>query len=109
MAERRCLPNRRASISFDFKSNSLRYACTFSKFADDGRVGEVFISNHKTNSHADVGARDAAIACSFALQFGADIETVRKALCRDSQGRASGPLGVALDLIAAEGDGKRRS
>jgi hypothetical protein len=38
--------------------------------------------------------------CSIALQFGADIETIRKALCRDSLGKANGPLGVALDLIA---------
>jgi hypothetical protein len=36
------------------------------------------------------------------LQYGADIETIRRALCRDSLGRASGPLGAALDLIAAE-------
>jgi hypothetical protein len=26
-------------------------------------------------------------------------ETIRRALCRDSQGRASGPLGAALDII----------
>lgn len=45
-------------------------------------------------------ARDAAICCSIALQFGADKETTRKALCRDSHGRPTGPLGVALDLIA---------
>jgi hypothetical protein len=49
-----------------------------------------------------VSARDAAIACSIAIQSGADIDTIRKALCRDSQGRPSGPLGMALDIIAAE-------
>jgi hypothetical protein len=27
-------------------------------------------------------------------------ETIRNALCRDAQGRASGPLGAALDLLA---------
>ena len=54
------------------------------------------------NSTADVNARDAAIACSLALQFGADVETIRKALCRDSHGRASGPLGAALDIIARD-------
>jgi hypothetical protein len=40
------------------------------------------------------------IAFSFAVQHGADIETIRRALCRDSQGRASGPLAAALDRIA---------
>ena len=35
---------------------------------------------------------------AIALQFGADIQTIRKALCRDGSGNASGPLGAALDL-----------
>ena len=70
---------------------------TVSRFAD-GRLGEIFLTNHNAGSAADTAARDAAIACSIALQFGADMETIRKALCRDSRGNASGPLGVALDV-----------
>jgi Holliday junction resolvase RusA-like endonuclease len=35
-----------------------------------------------------VNAGDAAIATSIAIQFGADIETIRYALCRDSNGPA---------------------
>ena len=54
----------------------------------------------------DVNARDAAIVCNIALQFGAPAEVIRKALCRDSQGRANGSLGVALNLIADEGGGR---
>jgi hypothetical protein len=46
-----------------------------------------------------MNARDSAIVCSIALQCGADLETISKALCRDSHGRASGPLGTALDLL----------
>jgi AAA domain len=34
------------------------------------------------------------------VQHGADLETIRRALCGDGQGRASGLLGVALDAIA---------
>jgi ribonucleoside-diphosphate reductase alpha chain len=64
----------------------------------DGRVAEIFLSNHKAGSAADVDARDAAIAASIALQFGADLQTIRKALCRDPRGKASG----ALDLIAGD-------
>jgi hypothetical protein len=30
------------------------------------------------------------------------VEVIRKALLRDSEGRASSPLGTALDAIAAE-------
>jgi hypothetical protein len=96
------LPHRRESITFEFECAGLRYACTFSRYRD-GRLGEVFISNHKTNSGADVAARDSAIACSIALQHGADPEAIRLALCRDSLGRPSGPLAAALDVITAEG------
>ena len=101
---RRRLPNRRASISFGLEVNGLAYTATYSRFAD-GRPAEIFLQNHRTNSGADVNARDAAIAASFALQHGANVEDIRKALCRDNQGRASGPLGVALDILAGENGG----
>ena len=55
-----------------------------------------------TNSAADTSARDSAIAFSFAVQHGADAEAIRRALSRDAQGRALGPLGVALDIIAGQ-------
>jgi hypothetical protein len=51
---------------------------------------------------ADVSARDAAIVFSFAAQHGADLDALRKAISRDAQGRPSGPLGAALDRLAAE-------
>jgi hypothetical protein len=101
MPVRQCLPNRRAATTFEFEVAGLRYTCTVGKFPDN-KVGELFVGNHKSNSAADVNARDAAIVCSIALQFGADIETIRRALCRDSHGRASGPLGAALDIIAGD-------
>ena len=96
------LPNRRRSETFAFEVAGLRYTATYSRFPD-GRIGELFLSNHKTNSQADTNARDAAIVFSIALQFGADPEAIRKALCRDSQGRPSGPLAAALDLIVGGG------
>jgi hypothetical protein len=93
------LPDRRVNETFSLRSEGLSYTATVSRFAD-GRVGEIFLSNHKSGSAADVNARDAAIACSIALQHGADVDVIRKALCRDARGKASGPLGVALDLLA---------
>jgi hypothetical protein len=98
VSERQRLPNRRASETFALECAGLQYTATISRF-NDGRVGEIFLSNYKGGSHADTAARDAAIACSIALQFGADIETIRKALCRDGRGDASGPLGAALDIL----------
>jgi ribonucleoside-diphosphate reductase alpha chain len=98
MTARERLPNRRASISFEVEAGGLKYTATVSRYAD-GRIGELFLNNHKSNSAADCNARDSAITFSFAIQHGADPHAIRRALCRDSQGRASGPLGAALDLL----------
>jgi len=100
-AERRRLPNRRHCESFNFELDGLRFTASIGRFAD-GRVAELFLTNHKSGNQSDTNARDAAIVLSFALQFGADIDAIRGALCRDSLGRANGPLGAALDVIAAE-------
>jgi hypothetical protein len=102
-AVRRRLPDRRASETFSLQCAGLDYVATISRF-DDGRLGEIFLTNHKSGSDADTAARDSAIVCSIAWQFGADIETIRKALCRDARGNASGPLGAALDLLAVQAD-----
>src|SRR5262249_61656181 len=91
-------PNRRASQSFSMHVGGLKSTATVSRY-DDGRIAELFLSNHRSNSAADTNARDAAITFSIAVQHGADCETIRRALCRDNQGRASGPLAAALDLI----------
>jgi hypothetical protein len=103
MSARERLPDRRRCETFEFEvptgTTTLLYTATVGYYAD-GRVGELFLSNHKANSSADTNARDAAIAFSFAVQHGANIETIRQALCRESDGRASGPLGAALDVLA---------
>jgi len=98
---RQHLPNRRASETFGLECMGLTYCATISRF-DDGRLGEIFLTNHKAGSHADTAARDSAIVCSIALQSGADVETIRRALCRDARGNANGPLGVALDIILSQ-------
>jgi hypothetical protein len=99
MTARERLPDRRLSSTFELEVAGLHYTATVSRFSD-GRVAELFLTNHKSNSAADTAARDAAIAFSFAVQHGADADAIRRALCRDSRGQASGPLGTALDLLA---------
>jgi hypothetical protein len=106
MSERRRLENRRRSENLTFELDGLRFTATISRFAD-GRIGELFLNNHKAGNQSDTNARDAAIILSFAAQHGADIETIRKALCRDSQGRALGPDGAVLDILAAD-EAKRK-
>ena len=100
MSERRRLPNRRASESFAIQCNGLAFIATVSHF-HDGCLGEIFLTNHKVGTDVDTSARDSAIVASIALQCGAELDTIRKALCRDGRGRAIGPLGVALDMLAA--------
>ena len=95
------LANRRASETFSFRCNGMPYSATVSRFSD-GRLTEIFISNGKAGSDADAAARDSGIVCSIALQFGAPVETIRRALLRNSRGVASSPLGIALDSLADE-------
>ena len=102
MTARERLPNRRPAETFELEVAALKYTATVGRFPD-GRIGELFLCNHKSNSAADTNARDAAITFSIAVQHGADPETTRRALCRDANGKASGPLGRALDIIAEEG------
>jgi hypothetical protein len=99
VSERRRLPDRRACHTFELECGGQLYLATVSHFRD-GALGEIFLNSVKLGSAVDTAARDSAIMCSIALQFGADPDTMRKALCRDSRGQANGPLGVALDMLA---------
>ncbi len=101
MTDRRRLPNRRRSETFDLESQGLKFTATISRFAD-GTLGEIFLCNHKAGSMAGINAQDSAVVCSIALQYGVPLDVIRKALMRDERGRASGPLGAALDLLAEE-------
>jgi hypothetical protein len=102
MTARSRLPKRRTAETFEIECGGLRYTCTVGQYAD-GRIGELFVNNHKSNSASDANARDAAIVCSLALQNGVPLETIRCALLRDSQVRPSTPLGCALDIVVGGG------
>src|SRR5262245_42194864 len=102
MSGREKLPNRRPSEVFSFEAMGLRFTASISRYPD-GRVSELFCDNHKAGSAIGTLVRDAAIIFSFAVQHGAYPEAIRRALCRDSQDRALGPIGEALDRIIGEG------
>src|SRR4051812_16438771 len=94
------LPNRRAHELVQFEHAGFRYVAGLGRFTD-GRIAEIFLNaSAKTGTAADTQARDAAVVCSIALQHGADVETIRRALMRNGDGSASGPLGQLLDLLA---------
>jgi ribonucleoside-diphosphate reductase alpha chain len=69
-------------------------------FFHDDSPAEIFINAAKSGSHAETAARDGAVLCSIALQFGAPLPVLRHAMTRNAIGEASGPLGKALDIIA---------
>jgi len=96
---RQRLPNRRMAETFDIEVAGLKYTVTVGRFPD-GRLSECFIGNHKSNSAADVNARDGGILLSLCLQHGCEAETIARALCRNSDGTASGVIGAVLDKIA---------
>jgi hypothetical protein len=92
------LPNRRQAITFTFERDNSHYQATVGYYAD-GRVGEIFLNADRANSLLDVMTSDAAIAVSLALQHGAPLDAIRRALKRNSQGQAASPIGAALDQI----------
>jgi hypothetical protein len=98
MSVRQRLPNRRDSETFSFSWLGMSFTASISRYPD-GMLAEIFLTNHKVGTHADIAARDSAVVASLALQHGVSVETLRRALLRDSQGVASGPLGVALDIV----------
>ena len=94
------LPNRRASELFDFVSMNMLFTASVSLY-EDGRLAELFLDNHKAGSAIGTLVRDSAIALSFALQHGADLQAIRIALCRDSRAMLSARS--ALHWITSRG------
>ena len=92
------LPTRRGSINFNFQCGTFIYVATIS-FFPDGRLAEIFLGNGRAGSTADSIVKDSAVVCSLALQHGVPLEVIRRALLRDALGRASTPLGRALDIV----------
>jgi len=100
-ASRERLLNRRASTTFSFKHNDIAFTATTSRYSD-GRLAEIFIDSNKAGSDLDAVARDAAVVCSIALQYGAPAEVIRTALLRDTQDNPCSPLAAALDHISKQ-------
>jgi hypothetical protein len=94
MSERERLPDRRLAELFDFEHGGRKWTVTVGRFSD-GRVAEIFLDAAKTSSLVAL-AQESAIIASIALQFGADVSTIRHAI----ESTSAGPLSTALDLAA---------
>ena len=95
-------PNRRGHELLTFEHSGIKYTAGVGRYAD-GQLAEIFLNGGKLGAHADTAARDAAIAASLLLQHGCPAETLSRALTRNADGSASGPLARALDLLDAQG------
>jgi hypothetical protein len=97
-APRDRLPGRRYCETSSFEHAGADFTMSIGRYPD-GRPGELFIGAALANSALDALASDAAIAISFALQHGADLDLIRTAMKRNSAGEPSSPIGAALDLV----------
>jgi hypothetical protein len=95
------LPDRRGCETQTFEHAGADFTMTAGRYAD-GRLGEIFMNAAHANSALDAIISDAAIAVSFALQHGCDLDDIRRAMKRNSQGAPSSPIGAALDRIEAQ-------
>jgi hypothetical protein len=102
MARERLL-NRRASETFSLEHAGMHYTVTISRDRQCV-VREAFIANHKRGNASDVAARDCGILILLCLQFGCPIETIARALSRNSDGSASGVAAAVLDKILEGGE-----
>jgi DNA-binding IclR family transcriptional regulator len=79
-AVRRRLRNRREHEFIDFKHEGRRYRAGISRF-EDGQLAEIFMNaSGRTGGRVEALARDTNVAVSLCLQFGCEIETLRRAL-----------------------------
>jgi hypothetical protein len=92
MSKRRRLPNRRANEILDFEHAGRKYTAAISRFPEDGRVAEIFLTSGKFGADIHENATDSAILASLALQHGVTDEDIRHTI--------RGPVGRALSLFA---------
>jgi hypothetical protein len=97
------LPQRRRceTINMQIPGLSRQIVMTVGYY-DDGRPGEVFVSDVKAGTQADAITRDAAVCLSFCMQYGTPLKEIANALTRNPDNSASSIIGVLLDKLLGE-------
>jgi hypothetical protein len=98
------LPNRRSATTFEFPhcypGAAPRVFTATVGFYDDGAPAEVFVSLvDGTDRSVSVDVHDTAVLLSFALQYGAHLEDMGKAMLRGEDGVAHGFVGSLIDAL----------
>lgn len=92
------LPDRREADTFEVMHNGVSFSVTVGRY-HDGRAAEVFVDGLKVGTDMREAVRDAALAVSIALQHGCPLETLTRAVARDSEGRPLSVVGTVMDII----------
>ena len=101
VTDRRTLPPRRRAETFEVAFAGLDRAHTVTVgYYDDHSIGEVFINGGKSGEMVESIARDGAVLLSLALQYGAELDNIRKAITRDEQGAPSSIVGAVIDKLS---------
>jgi len=95
------LPNRRWADVLAFEHGGISFMATIG-FYPDNVPGEIFLEGGKPGTPMRDIARDLAVTASLAMQYGCPPHVLQKALTRNDDGSAAGPLGRLLDLISAQ-------
>lgn len=93
------LPNRRAHETMRFEHWGSRYIAGLGRAHPHTPIVEVFINVGKSGEQIQTLARDSAVLLSLALQYGAPLSVIGRALTRNADGSASGPIGTLVDLM----------
>lgn len=96
---RQTLPFRRSHEAFNFYHWQQKFIAGIGH-DDRGNIREIWLNSGKTGTQAETLARDSAVLLSLALQHNVPLDAMRKAIMRDLDGKASGPIGKLLDLLA---------
>jgi hypothetical protein len=99
-AQRERLSNRRGYELPEFTHGDFGCTVGIGRF-DDGPIAEIFLNvDGKFGTAVEISARDGAVTASILFQHGGSLEILRRALTRNGDGSAAGPLGRLLDLLA---------
>lgn len=98
------LPNRRSHETLDFEHWGRRFSAGIGRATESSPIHEIWLNTGKTGEQMETLARDAAVLLSLALQYGTPLSAMRHACMRDLDGKASGPIGKLLDLLAGDED-----
>jgi len=97
------LPNRRQCLRYPFEHRNFKYYGTIGFDPRSFKPCEIFLqAATPSGTEVEAMARDAAVLASIALQYGATIEVLRKALTRLEEGEPAGPMAALLDIYATD-------